>query len=673
MESIQKAFNQESILLDLDAQTIPEIFRQTISHLVDEGFLSASTQPAVEAALLDRESQVPTALGHAVAVPNAYLEQVTEPIVVFVRLARPVNLGAPDGISTRFLFFMIGPEGARANHLDTLANIARIMSDDEFRYDAGRARSGKELVAALNRFVARRSAEPRVVPSAAPEGLANPGYLFGGLRLDIARRLPRYVSDIRDGLHSKCIAATFFLFFACLAPAVTFGGIMAVETAEEIGAVEMIVATALCGIVYSLFSGQPLIILGGTGPMLVFTAILYRMCQQAGVPFLPVYGWVGLWSALILLILAAANASCLMRYFTRFTDETFAALISIIFIYEAIRALFHIFQDLDVKRHHDTALLSLLLALGTFYIAMNLSQFRRSSYLLPWMREFLSDFGPTIALVAMTLISIWLHEVFLDVLPAPEEFGTTSGRPWTVDLFAAPTWIRFAAAGPAMLATVLVFLDQNITARLVNSRDHRLQKGPAYHLDLAVVGGLIGICSLFGLPWLVAATVRSINHVHSLATFDEVVLPGGECRERVIHVRENRISSFFIHVLIGFSLLLLPWLKTIPLAVLYGLFLYMGVVSMTGNQFFERLSLWLKDPALYPTTHYVRNVRPSIIHLYTLVQLLCLCILWLVKTSAAGILFPLFVALLVPVRFAAGYFFTPWQLAALDAEEEPEH
>ena len=73
-------------------------------------------------------------------------------------------------------------------------------------------------------------------------------------------------------------------------------------------------------------------------------------------------------------LLSVTDASCLMRYFTRFTDEIFAGLISLIFIYEAVKALVHIFQDLEVKQHHDTALLSLLLALGTFYLAHSLSQ-----------------------------------------------------------------------------------------------------------------------------------------------------------------------------------------------------------------------------------------------------------------------------------------------------------
>ena len=374
----------------------------------------------------------------------------------------------------------------------------------------------------------------------------------------------------------------------------------------------------------------------------------------------------------MLVVLAATDASCLMRYFTRFTDEIFSALISVIFIYEAIKALVHIFADLDVKQHHDVALLSVLLAFGTFYVAMSLSRFRRSRYLLPWIREFLADFGPAIALAAMTLVALLLHEVDLDVLPAPDSFGTTNGRPWLIDPFDAPLWVRLATIVPAVLLAVLVFLDQNITARLINSPDHKLQKGESYHLDLGIVGLLIGACSLVGLPWLVAATVRSLNHVRSLATVEEVVSKNGETRERVIHVRENRITPLAIHLMIGLSLALLSLLKVIPMAVLYGVFLYMGVVSMTGNQFFDRLKLWFMDSSLYPTTHYIRKVPQWTIHKFTLLQLACLAVLWIVKASVLGLLFPLFIALLVPVRFLAGRLFSAEHLAALDSEEEPE-
>ncbi|MDP7206508.1 MAG: hypothetical protein QGH11_13115, partial [Pirellulaceae bacterium] len=151
--------------------------------------------------------------------------------------------------------------------------------------------------------------------------LAYTGRLGGGLMGDVRRRLPHYWSDFRDGFHPKCLGSTLFLFFACLAPAVTFGGMMAIETGGQIGAVEMILASAICGTIYALFSGTPLIILGGTGPLLIFTAVLYGLCGKMDIAFLPTNAWVGLWSALFLLILSVTDASSLMRFFTRFIDE----------------------------------------------------------------------------------------------------------------------------------------------------------------------------------------------------------------------------------------------------------------------------------------------------------------------------------------------------------------
>jgi hypothetical protein len=117
-------------------------------------------------------------------------------------------------------------------------------------------------------------------------------------------------------------------------------------------------------------------------------------------------------------------------------------------------------------------------------------------------------------------------------LAVPALLATTSGRAWLVDPFEAPRWVWVASAAPAVLVTTLAYLGQNITTCLVNGVEHALRKGPGYRLDLAVIACLVGVSSLFGLPWLVGATVRSLNHARSLATVEREVGPGGR-RARV--------------------------------------------------------------------------------------------------------------------------------------------
>jgi hypothetical protein len=204
---------------------------------------------------------------------------------------------------------------------------------------------------------------------------------FRGIIGDIKRRLPHYVDDYKSGFNSKVLASILFLFFACLANAIAFGGLTGLVTGNEIGTIEMIIATAAGGIVFAIFSGQPLTILGGTGPIVIFTGLLYQVCESYGYPFLPVYAWVGIWSSLFMIFCAVFNTSTIMSFFTRFTDEIFAALIAVIFIVEAVKDMSRGFFPEDGQTMMaDVALLSLLLGLGTYIVARALKNFARTPY-----------------------------------------------------------------------------------------------------------------------------------------------------------------------------------------------------------------------------------------------------------------------------------------------------
>lgn len=70
---------------------------------------------------------------------------------------------------------------------------------------------------------------------------------------------------------------------------------------------------------------------------------------------------IGLWTALLCLVLVATDASSLVCYITRFTEEAFAALICLIFIYEALEKLFHLGELYPINTHSDLDKLTLAL------------------------------------------------------------------------------------------------------------------------------------------------------------------------------------------------------------------------------------------------------------------------------------------------------------------------
>ncbi|MGH0128294.1 UNVERIFIED_CONTAM: hypothetical protein FKN15_027835 [Acipenser sinensis] len=169
-------------------------------------------------------------------------------------------------------------------------------------------------------------------------------------------------------------------------------------------------------------------------------------------------------------------------------------------------------------------------------------------------------------------------------LQVPNEFKPTrDDRGWLINpLGRNPWWTALVSVIPALLCTILIFMDQQITAVIINRKEHKLKKGCGYHLDLLIVGVMLGVCSIMGLPWFVAATVLSISHVNSLKLESECSAPGEQ--PKFLGIREQRFTGLMIFVLMGSSVFMTSVLKFIPMPVLYGVFLYMGASSLRGIQ-----------------------------------------------------------------------------------------
>ncbi len=644
-----------TIYLEVSTENTESLISEVARAASSEAGAANISESAIQEALKKSLTKGAESLGSGGLLLRVAVADLTAEVQLLVRVPKEVTLDS-DGEPSRLIWVALHAPKETPD-VSTCAEFAAMMKDPEFHQQVSDAQ-GLDEIDALYR--ARLDAEVHFEHHVMEE-LRPTGKWFLGLKQDIQRRLPHYKSDFTDGPMSKVFASTVFMFFACLAPAIAFGGMLSLLTGGVLGVTEMLVGTVLCGIVYALFSGQPLCIPAGTGPILIFMGILYRMCHQYELPFLPTLAWIGLWTGLILIIMAITEASCLIRYFTRFTDEIFAALISLIFIYDAVHELMKAFHAQSVD--YGSAFFTLILGVGTFVIALRLAALRKTPYLRPGIRNFLADFGTAIAIFAMSGLALYFGEVSLERLAVPDSLQPSIDRSWFVNPLDAPTWIWFASIVPAFLVSILVFIDQNITGSLLNSMEFNFKKGFGFHLDLVVVGVLLMVCSLFGLPWMVTATVRSINHVRSLQMTDE----NGKS-----YTLESRLTGLLIHLLIGCSLFALNLVKMIPMPVLFGLFLYMGFTSMSGNQFFSRLALWATDPKEYPSTAYVRAVPNKVIHKFTFIQVLCLAGLWIVKKSPLGLLFPLAIALLVPVRFALDKLFEPEHLALLDSHETPE-
>uniref|UniRef100_A0A8C7TWI7 Anion exchange protein n=1 Tax=Oncorhynchus mykiss TaxID=8022 RepID=A0A8C7TWI7_ONCMY len=685
----------------------------------------------------------------------AFLEQ---PSMAFVRLQEAVLLESvlEVPVPVRFLFLLMGPPIANIDYHQIGRSISTLMSDKHFHEAAYMADERQDLLNAINSFldcsivlppsevggeellrsVARfqremlhkreeqqgkklKVKEPKSPKDKGTEGqttalqapfkpgddpLRRSGHLFGGLISDAARRYPKYASDFRDALNPQCMAAIIFIYFAALSPAVTFGGLLGEKTGGLIGVSELIIATAMQGVIFSLLGAQPLLVVGFSGPLLVFEEAFYSFCNANHIEYLTGRVWIGFWLVLIVVIIVAFEGSFLVRFVTRFTQEIFSFLISLIFIYETFSKLGKIFQEHPLQRCYlvndtwtssscndtvvgvpgkvvgepNTALLTLVLMSGTFFIAFYLRKFKNSSFFPGKLRRMIGDFGVPIAILIMVLVDYSIKDTYTQKLSVPTGFSVTSPekRQWLIPPLGSdgqfPVWMMATSILPALLVFILIFMETQITTLIVSKKERMLLKGSGFHLDLLIIVAIGGVSALFGLPWLAAATVRSVTHANALTVMSKAVAPGD--KPRIHEVKEQRVTGFLVALFVGLSIVIGDLLRQIPIAVLFGIFLYMGVMSLNGIQLTERMLLLLMPPKYHPDHTYVRKVRTLRMHLFTGIQLVCLAALWTVMSTVASLAFPFVLILTVPIKwFLLPRIFTTREMQCLDADDtEPK-
>ncbi|XP_014613871.1 PREDICTED: anion exchange protein 2 isoform X1 [Polistes canadensis] len=704
-----------------------------------------------------------------------------QPTIAFVRLAEGIFIPAITEVKipVRFMFTLLGPRNGDLDYHEIGRSIATLMANTSFHKIAYKANERRELLSAINEFlddsivlppgdwerqallpfnelkakseaIRKRKAKAieektKPVQSEAaikkallageeekkpPDGddpLRRTRRPFGGIINDIKRRYPHYLSDFTDGLSSSCIAAAIFMYFAALCAAITFGGLMSDKTHNTIGISETLVSGSWTGVIMALFATQPLVIIGTTGPLLLFDESLYKFCKANELEFLTVRVYIGAWMGIIALAIASVEGSVLVRLFTRFTEEIFTGLISLLYIVETFIKLYNYFvrnplleeynflpdsnqtQPINVTEikiiyetwngteisvayddmrtlipkqddggvlinQPNTALMCTILCLGTFLGAYYLRIFRNSHYLGRSARRAFGDFGVPISIIVFVLID-YLAKVQTEKLLVPEGLSpTVAGRNWFVspggETRPIPVWMTFACAIPALLVYILVFMETQISELIIDKKERKLRKGNGYHMDIVVVCLMNVGCGLTGSPWCSAASVRSLTHVSAVTIMSRTHAPGD--KPHIVQVIEQRVSALLVAILMGVSVLMAPLLRRVPMSVLLGVFLYMGISSTNGVQLFDRVKLFFMPVKHHGTANYVRRVQTYKMHIFTTIQILCLAVLWIVKSTQAALALPFFLILMIPLRGQMRHFFTPAELRALDSKE-PEH
>ncbi|KAK4596709.1 hypothetical protein RGQ29_014657 [Quercus rubra] len=486
--------------------------------------------------------------------------------------------------------------------------------------------------------------------------------------------------------------------------------------------------------------------------------------------FLAWTGWVCVWTAILLFLLAVLGACSIINRFTRIAGELFGLLIAMLFMQEAIKGLVEEFRiperenpnsiEFQPSWRFSNGMFALVLSFALLLTTLRSRKARSWRYGSGSLRGFIADYGVPLMVVVWTAISYLPAGSVPKGIPrrlfSRNPWSPGAYENWTVikDMLNVPVLYIIGAFIPATMIAVLYYFDHSVASQLAQQKEFNLRKPPYFHYDLLLLGFMVILCGLIGIPPSNGVIPQSPMHTKSLATLKHQLLRNrlvatarkcmrnnaslgqvyGSMQEAYqqmqspliyqepsarglkelkdstiqmasstgninapvdestfdvekeiddllpVEVKEQRLSNLLQAMMVGGCVAAMPFLKKIPTSVLWGYFAFMAIESLPGNQFWERILLLFTAPSRryrvleeYHAT-FVETVPFKTIAIFTIFQTAYLLVCFgITRVPIAGVLFPLMIMLLVPVRqYILPKFFKAAHLQDLDAAEYEE-
>ncbi|KAM9908476.1 hypothetical protein OXX79_000324, partial [Metschnikowia pulcherrima] len=483
----------------------------------------------------------------------------------------------------------------------------------------------------------------------------SPRRLGRGIYNDLRKRLPYYSSDFKDAYNYRVIPSVVYIFFTNLLPAIAFAQDMFDRTNNSYGVNEVLMSSALAGVVFGLFSGQPLCIVGVTGPISIFSYTVYDIMTPRGTPYFPFMCWIYLWSMVMHFAIALLNWVSFMKIVSNFSCEVFGFFICIVYCQKAVQMLNKQFHDDGAAAGFCSVMISLLMVifgLGSGVFGTQLHYFR------PKVRKVFADYGVPMAVIFFTgfiHFGGFLEKVSLARLPVTKAFAPTVsaaevGRDhgWFIHFWPGENISVadvFIAVPFAILLTFLFYFDHNVSSLMCQAKEFPLKKPASFHWDFMLLGLTTGISGLIGIPAPNGLIPQAPLHTESLVVHD---LATGEPKSVVEQRVTNTGQGALTFVMMSGPFLIL--LGLIPQAVLSGLFFIMGMGGLHGGPVVNKIRFLFLDEEYIKNGHDVLPLWKELSHIpknkmkyfyiYLLLQVIAGVAEFVITLTTAAVGFP---------------------------------
>ncbi len=114
--------------------------------------IPVNEKKSIRDSLIEREKSMSTGIGNGVAIPHCATPIINEPVIIMALSRNSIDFDAIDNNPVNIIILLLVPKVKLSQHIKTLANIAKLMSDEKLRQKILALKTTNSIIKAMKKF-----------------------------------------------------------------------------------------------------------------------------------------------------------------------------------------------------------------------------------------------------------------------------------------------------------------------------------------------------------------------------------------------------------------------------------------------------------------------------------------------------------------------------------------
>ncbi len=146
------SLKKNNIILNAKSKNRWDLIDEMVDLAMKNKDIDPGDRDIIRNALVEREKSMSTGIGNGVAIPHCTTPRVEDLVIVLALCKNSIDFDSIDNNPVNIVILLLVPKIKLTQHIKTLANIAKMMSNDELREKIPTLKTASSIINAMKKF-----------------------------------------------------------------------------------------------------------------------------------------------------------------------------------------------------------------------------------------------------------------------------------------------------------------------------------------------------------------------------------------------------------------------------------------------------------------------------------------------------------------------------------------